>query len=347
VRRVSALANFMDIGVLLLGADQRLEFSNAAARELLGCTNPGDLEQRWDSIKHIVTEATQSSHAAPGDRVDVEMPVNGRSRSLRLEVHRLEDDERGGSLMLVKDRAALEAFETDLRLATQMRGLARVYGALAHELKAPLGAMALNLELLNDALNSDADTDPPLRNRRKRYAEVLREELARLNRSLIAVLNQTTSMGETRERFDLGGLIRDLEALLAPQAKLQQVAIDVQLPEREVPLVGRRDRLKQALLNIATNALEAMPNGGRMDMALDAHDGHATIAIRDTGPGIPPEVLGKMYSMYFTTKTGGTGIGLYVARSVVESDGGDIQVESECSEGTCFTVNFPLAGEKT
>jgi signal transduction histidine kinase len=103
--------------------------------------------------------------------------------------------------------------------------------------------------------------------------------------------------------------------------------------------------LKQAVLNIATNALEAMPNGGRMDMALDAEDGHAALAIRDNGPGIAPEVLSKMYGMYFTTKRGGTGIGLYVTRSVVESHGGDIHVESRRGEGTCFTVNLPLAAE--
>jgi signal transduction histidine kinase len=347
-RRVSALASFMDVGVLLLGADRRLEFANAAARELLGCTNPGDLEQRWGGMRHILVEALDRSDAAQsGARVDVEMPVNGSSRNLRLELHRPEDDERGGYLVLVKDRELLEAFETDLRLATQMRGLARVYGALAHELKAPLGAMALNLELLNEALNTDADSDTALHDRRKRYATVLREELARLNRSLISVLDQTTSMSEVRERFDLRALVRDLEALLAPQAKLQHVDVEIQLPDREIPLAGHRDRLKQALLNIATNALEAMPNGGRMGLALDAQNGHARVEIRDSGDGIPPEVLGKIYSMYFTTKSAGTGIGLYVSRSVVESHGGDIQVESRHGEGTCFTVTLPLAPEGT
>jgi signal transduction histidine kinase len=346
-RRVSALASFMDVGVLLLGPEQRLEFANAAARELLGCITPGDLEQRWDGMRHILTEALQRAAAGEsGARVDVALPIDDHIRNLRLELHRPEEDERGGYLVLVKDRELLEAFETDLRLATQMRGLARVYGALAHELKAPLGAMAINLELLNDALRTDAGDSADLRDRRQRYADVLREELARLNRSLVSVLNQTTSMNEARERFDLCGLVRDLDALLAPQAKLQHVELDIRLPEREVSLAGHRDRLKQALLNIATNALEAMPDGGQLGVALDAENGHATLSIRDSGPGIPPEVLSKMYSMYFTTKSGGTGIGLYVARSVVESHGGEIQVDSCGGEGTCFRVNLPLVHEE-
>jgi signal transduction histidine kinase len=243
---------------------------------------------------------------------------------------------------LVKDRELLEAFETDLRLATQMRGLARVYGALAHELKAPLGAMSLNLELLRDALATDAEGDPEARVREQRYANVLHAELERLNRSLVAILNQSMSLAETREPFELCDLMHDLNTLLAPQAKQQQVALEMRLPDKSVRLAGQRDRLKQALLNIATNALEAMPDGGRLGMSLEAEDGRVHIAIRDSGPGIAPESMAKIYGMYFTTKSGGTGIGLYVARSVVEAHGGSIEVDSQPGKGTCFMVSLPL-----
>lgn len=347
-RRISALANFMDVGVLLLGADWRLDFANATARELLGLGDTVELEVQWKSIQEIIESALRHpSHDRMAEaRADIEVPVSNRPRRLRLELHCPGDDEHAGYLVLVKDRDFLEAFETDLRLATQMRSLARVYGALAHELKAPLGAMAINLELLNDALRSDTPEDPPLRERRKRYAEVLREELARLNRSLISVLNQATSLNESPERLDLRELLRDLESLLAPQAKQQRVSLQVDLPEMPVPFVGLRDRLKQALLNLATNALDVMPDGGRMELALTTRNGHATVAIRDTGPGMAPEIVQKIYNMYFTTKAGGTGIGLYVTRSVVESHGGDIQVESQPGQGTCFRVTFPLADQE-
>lgn len=347
-RRVSALANFMDVGVLLLAADRRLEFANAAARSLLGSENAGDLEQRWNSLTPLLDDVLDRTAQSPtgSARADLIVPVNAGSRHLRFELHRPEDDEHGGYLVLVKDRELLDAFETDLRLASQMRGLARVYGALAHELKAPLGAMALNLEMLNDALQTD-EGDPAVRDRQQRYAEVLRDELARLNRSLVSVLSQTTSISDTQEPFDLRELIRDLEALLAPQAKQQRVALDVQLPGQEVRLVGHRDRLKQALLNIASNGLEAMPQGGRMDVALDRCNGSAMITIRDSGTGIAPELLGNIFSMYFTTKTGGSGIGLYVARSVVESHDGSIQVDSTRGKGTCFSITLPLTSTET
>jgi len=343
-RRISALADFIDVGVLLLGADRKVEFANATARELFGCTNAADFEERWSSMRTTFEQILD--HSAPGRatgaRADIEVPINGRPRRLRVELHRPADAEHEGYLVLVKDRELLEAYETDLRQASQMRGLARVYGALAHELKAPLGAMTLNLELLNDALHAEPDSEPNLRGRQQRYAHVLREELARLNRSLLSVLNQTTSLSEARGRFDLRELLRDLETLLGPQAKQQRVVLDVQLPEVQCSLVGLRDRLKQALLNIATNALEAMPDGGRMDVSLATQDGHATVTIRDTGPGMAPDVAGKIYNMYFTTKSGGTGIGLYVARSVVESHGGNIEVESQCGHGSTFLITLPL-----
>jgi len=116
----------------------------------------------------------------------------------------------------------------------------------------------------------------------------------------------------------------------------------VQRQGQPVCIVGHRDRLKQAFLNITTNALDAMPDGGRLNLVLATQDRHATLAIRDTGPGMSAEVVRKIYNMHFTTKAGGTGIGLYVARSIIEAHGGDIQVDSEPGHGTCFQVQLPL-----
>ncbi|MFN8627918.1 MAG: ATP-binding protein [Candidatus Binatia bacterium] len=340
-RRMGALANFLDVGVLLLGPGGTVDFANATARELLACQAMPALSARWRGVKDTIEAALGRplEAGAAGARADVDVPLAGDTRRLRVELHCPGDDERAGYLVMLKDRDFLDAFETDLRLATQMRSLARIYGALAHELRAPLGAMAINLELLHAAVRSDGA--PDLQARQQRYTDVLREELARLNRSLLVVLNQTTSLNADRGRFDLEEILRDLESLLAAQAQQQHVTLEVQPPGPPVRVVGQRDRLKQALLNIATNALDAMPDGGRLALALAANDRHVTLAIRDTGPGMSAEVMGKIYDMHFTTKTGGTGIGLYVARSIIESHGGDIQVTSTLGEGTCFRVQLP------
>jgi signal transduction histidine kinase len=345
-KRINALGNVMDVGVILSAANYTVEFANRAARELLGCNSAGDLHARWMELQSALAAGLDNGGLpVPPPPVDVDVSANEQVRHLRLEVHRAGEDTREGFVVLIKDRDLLEAFETDLRLATHMRGLARVYGALAHELRAPLAAMGLNLELLHDALNTDDEEVPDIVERRRRYAAVLREELARLNRSLIAVLNQTATLDERRQRLDVCELLRDIEALLSPQAAHQRVALTVELPDFPVAVTGHRDRLKQALLNLAVNSLEVMPDGGRMHVSVASEGGHAVIAVRDSGPGIPPEILDKIYRMHFTTKDGGTGIGLYVARSVVEAHGGDINVDDDPSRGTCFRVRLPLSIE--
>ena len=339
-RGFATLMKVMDVGVILVGRDQVLDFANAPARELLGCPAPNELERRWHGFRALLDERLTDTNAE-GTRLDLEVPHEGRAASLRIEVYPRDEDDGEGRLILVKSREMLDALENELRLAIQMRGFARFYMAFAHDLKAPLNAMVLNLELLKGTFGAEATGDPQLKERRERYVAVLREEVARLDRYLRTILTQAAPASESLQQFDVRELIQDLATLLGPQAKQQHVVLDTQLPDESIRLTGHRDRLKQAMLNIAINALESMPDGGRMTLELSAKDARARIAIRDSGPGIAPELLGQIYGMHFTTKNGGTGIGLYVARSVVESYGGEIRVESEVGRGTCFAVELP------
>jgi signal transduction histidine kinase len=274
------------------------------------------------------------------DKIDLDLAAT----RLRIEVFRLADGEdREGSLLLIRSRESIEALENELRLAIQMRGFARFYMAMAHDLKAPLNAMVMNLELLRRVLPQGDDFAPEAKEKSRRYIEVLASEIARLDRQLRMVLQQAVTVRAPKvERFDLRELIDDLSTLLGPQARHQHVTLDAHLPDADVAFSGQRDRLKQALLNIAINALEAMPKGGQMTMSLEQHNGEACIRFIDSGPGIPPELLKNIYQMHFTTKDGGTGIGLYVARSVVESHGGQIDVETDPGKGTRFEVRLPL-----
>jgi signal transduction histidine kinase len=342
-RRLNALATFMDSGVLLLRGDRTIEYANATACDLLECPGLMECEGVWETVRPQLDAALDGAvGAGTAARIDIDLPVDGATRRMRFDVHRAGDEAHEGYLVLVKDRDLIEAFETDLRLATQMRGLAGAYGALAHEIRAPLGAMALNLELLDDTVRRDTGDDADTRARQRRYTSVLRQELERLNRSLVAVLSQTTALRDARETLDVVGLIRDVATLLGPQAAHQRVEFDARLPAGPVWLSGHRDRLKQAFLNLATNALEAMPAGGRLSVEVEPQNGRVSVALRDTGPGIPADLLGKIFNMYYTTKDGGTGIGLHVARSVVEAHGGEIEVDTRPGAGTCFRVSLPV-----
>ena len=175
--------------------------------------------------------------------------------------------------------------------------------------------------------------------------EILREELARLSRILQTMLERKEALEMVRQRFDLREVIREIVVLLAPQARGQRVELRILLPDSAVWLHGYRDRIKQALLNIAINGLEAMPGGGRLELDLGAGDTELSVKITDTGPGIPDDVLEAVEQLYFTTKSEGSGIGLYVARMVIESHGGEMAIRSRTGSGTAITVTLPLRSE--
>ena len=157
-RRLGALMKAMNVGVLLLGKGKDLDFANPPARELFGCPEPEELERRWPEISARLDGVLKEEQVSR--QVDVDVPVNGETRRLRLELYRLDEPDAEGYLVLVKNRDSLSALEKELGLAMQMRGLARFYKAFAHDLKAPLNAMVMNLELLKETLREQDGEDP-------------------------------------------------------------------------------------------------------------------------------------------------------------------------------------------
>jgi signal transduction histidine kinase len=200
--------------------------------------------------------------------------------------------------------------------------------------------MMIHLDLLRESLARSGAAGEG-REAEQNYMVVLRQELERLNRSLSEVLTQALPTPDQRNRFDLREALQELGTLLAPQARRQGVHFEMRMPEASVELVGYRDRLKQSFLNIAVNALEAMPAGGRMGVEMQTLESAVTVRISDTGPGIPEEVLARIYERDFTTKGTGSGIGLYVARALVEMHGGEIHVDSH-ERGTMVEVRLPI-----
>ncbi|MBV8200777.1 MAG: hypothetical protein JOZ15_09150, partial [Acidobacteria bacterium] len=312
-QRLDTLSMLMDLGVVLVSPTRELDFANLRARELLGCAGPAELERHWPEILPLLEPALQPAPRRAG-RLNPDVVVPGGPRALRCVAYTVAEEERQSFLLLLRDRIVLDALETDLLLASQLRALTRVYSAVTHELKAPLNAMVLNLELLQDALRRGEGAREAEQS--EQYLDVLREELARLERSLDALLTETTPAGRRHEEFDVRAMVREIERLLTPQARLQRVTLAAHLPERAVLIAGQRDRLKQAILNVAINALEAMADGGTLELRLEARAEQAEVLITDSGPGIPEELRPRIFDLHFTTKTSGSGIGLYVARSI-------------------------------
>lgn len=224
------------------------------------------------------------------------------------------------------DAAVQEGLEADLRLASQMRSLAQIAPAVAHDLRAPINAMVFNIEILKETIASGRGAEPGGKERQLRYVNVLREELTRLHKSLEIFLSFISPRGDRNETLDLRELVEELAALLVAPARKQQVQVEADLPDGKVPVEGNRYFLRQALLHLSLATLAGVPRQGTLAVRLKRQDGAARIRIDGRpGPDSPaaPEVSGPAPGFDLQPSAGGTLAQLWVARAIVAAHGGE------------------------
>jgi len=227
--------------------------------------------------------------------------------------------------MIVKDRQIMQS--------EKLASLGRLAAGIAHEIRNPLGVISGSAETL---LKQD---DPETRREMARY---IMEETERINSMISNFLHFARPKEPELQRCNLVDLLSSMLQLITPEARSRNVEIVKKIPHE--PLVARIDReqIRQALMNIILNALEAMPQGGVCRVAL-TKNGRDRVMIRlsDTGPGISKEVVSRVFDPFFTTKDRGTGLGLSIAHTIVEKHGGTISVRTRAGKGTTFSVNLP------
>jgi signal transduction histidine kinase len=221
------------------------------------------------------------------------------------------------------------------RDASQMRSaMSSIARGVAHEFKNPLNAIALRLELLRgrvaeEAPEAESDID------------VLSQEVARLDRVVKTFLDLSRPLTLERAAVQAGQLASDVMELVQPEA--EQLGIETELVQSQEPVIvwADEDLLRQALLNVVKNALDAMPGGGRLRVTVARRPGEGEIAVSDTGPGIPKEIRDRIFDPYFTTKVRGSGIGLALTMRALQLHGGAVEVESEPGQGSTFRLRLP------
>ncbi|MDQ3731751.1 MAG: HAMP domain-containing histidine kinase [Pseudomonadota bacterium] len=340
--RPNAVANIFEVGVILIGPQGAPEYMNESAKRIFIGDRPEDFDTRFAKLRAELDGAIGQRCRPRGvaGTTHIEMTdATGVSRRLRVELHALDLGDTQGCLLIIKDCDLLDAMDENLRAATRARSLSRLYAAAAHDLKAPLNAMSLQLELLRRGLDT---TEAEVSRRLRHHVHVLTQEMQHLNRLLSSLLEQGAPTAEGRAVVNLTSLINELLTLLTPQARSQRVTLDVEPAEHAICVFGNPAQLKQALLNVTLNALECVPDGGHVDIHLSTDSATASVVISDDGPGIPVALLNSIFDMHFTTKKTGAGIGLYVARAVAESHGGEIRVDSQLGAGSTFTISLPL-----
>jgi len=209
----------------------------------------------------------------------------------------------------------------------------------AHEIKNPLSTIALNVQLLQEDWQNAAT---PREQRTLKRLGVLQREIARLTHLLDDFLRYARTRDLQPQPCPINQVVQEVLDFIAPQAARQKIEIRAGLAP-DLPVAQADPKLlKQAILNLVLNAQDAMPNGGEL-LAQTLREGDLIrIDITDTGVGIPPNHLGKIFNVYFTTKEDGSGFGLPTTRRIAELHGGTIEVQSELHRGSRFTLRIPL-----
>lgn len=220
------------------------------------------------------------------------------------------------------------------------RELGQLVGGLAHEIKNPLSTMNVNLQLLREDL---ARGGPPDKQRCLRRLDSMRGESDRLREILDDFLRFAGKYELDFEKVDLRNVVEELTDFFSAQAEASHVLLRTTLPETPVPARVDVGLIKQAVLNLMINAVQAMSEGGELLVRVSTARGKGQVEVTDTGPGMDAETRSRIFDAYWSTRKGGTGLGLPTTRRIVREHDGNIRVDSEPGKGTRFIIELPMA----
>jgi signal transduction histidine kinase len=231
-----------------------------------------------------------------------------------------------------------ESSATVQRLMDQYTEIARLAGGLAHEIKNPLSTIRLNMELLAEDLG---EAQTPVQRRAAKRIDIVRRECQRLQSLLDDFLNFAKVRRLHLEPTDLNHQIDDVLDFFEPEAEEAGVEI-VRYLDADLPrLMIDREAFRQALLNLIINAKQAMPDGGQLIVRTAALGDTVALYLIDTGCGMDERTASRMFEAFFSTKPGGSGLGLPTTQKIIAALGGRISVQSELGRGTQFTIELP------
>jgi signal transduction histidine kinase len=327
----------IDDAVLLLDSAGIVRFSNDDAQGRLGLPAGGLAQGKALSAligeSHPLVRVVRTARAAGTELRDVAIEEGrGRHKSrLLVSIFPLGGDSaRAGQLVIVRDLDPVQRLESVVDNSERLARLGGVFSGVAHQIRNPLNAITLELELLSQ----DARQSRPVEDR----VHAVREEMSRIDQVIEALM-----------RFMRPGLLKiervaanDLVSEVARSVNEPLVKVRCELDPAAAFVKGDRAVLMEALRNIVQNSIDAMPEGGSLTLTTGLVDGFVDLSISDTGQGIAPEHIDNIFQLYFTTKKNGNGVGLPLAMRAVDLHGGTLNIDSKLNEGTSVRIRLPI-----
>jgi PAS domain S-box-containing protein len=298
--------------------------------EILG----SNVEQIFDDttkLGQIVLDAFALHEGFPARTLEL-----GQNRKVQISIDFISEGGRAiGTLLTMRDAESVRRIENEIELSRRLAAIGRLTSGVAHEVKNPINAIVIHLEILRERmLQMDPET--------KRHMDIISSEFQRLDRVVKTLVDFSRPMELRLEETDLRSIGDEVVALASPEAAQLGVTVEHERSPKPMPTRVDEDLVKQALLNVVLNGIQAMHNGGTLTVRSYTTGENGTIEVRDQGTGIPPEVRDKIFNLYFTTKTKGSGIGLAMTYRVLQLHNGALEFESEVGKGTTFRLVLPL-----
>jgi PAS domain S-box-containing protein len=331
------MGNLQD-GLMLFTSDSRVVLVSASVerflgrprRELLGRTVK-EIFTRDSSLGALVLDGFQLRHPIAQREVE-------SSNTKRVQVSLDFIQEKGspiGALLTLRDAESVRRIQDEIELSRQMSASGRTTRGVAHEVKNPINAIVLHLQLLQTKLQQiDPDT--------RRHMDIIGNEIHRLDRVVQILVDFTRPRDLRLEEIDLRRLLEDVIMLATPDTEQHGVSVKRRLGAEPLGVKVDVDVMKQAILNVIINGMQAMPQGGTLTISARREQDNVITEIRDQGVGIPHELQEKIFELYFTTRKGGSGIGLAQTYQALQWHYGSIDFETVEGQGTTFRLCLPL-----
>ena len=348
---VGALDRLED-AVLLLGRRSEVVFCNQAAARLLDQPAERLTGRPLDAVLpggHPLLPVASALLGA--GRTERRRPIHldgggaaAAPRELVVSAYRLPSPEgAGGGVLVLQDLEPVRTVESLVSYSQKLAALGRITSSVAHEIRNPLNAMRIHLEVLRTRLRAAAE-GASLAPEIAEPTEVIAKEIRRLDRVVDGFLRFMRAQDLRLEPLEVSALLADVGRLSGPEAARAGVRIVLDASQ-DVPLITGDDALlRQALTNLVQNAIQAMPDGGALTLASRAlPDGGVELRVSDQGVGIAPEDVERIFRLYYTTRSEGSGIGLSLVYRIVQLHDGRIDVDSSLGKGTTMILTLPAA----
>jgi signal transduction histidine kinase len=339
----------LDDGLILFTQDARAVLISPAVEKFLGAPADQFLGRAATEIfpaDHPLRRALRfaGERLQPVENADLELAESvapGGPHRISITVQAVPEagatsPDDWGALVTLRDLESRDRIGSELELSERLSSLARITAGVAHEVKNPLNSMRLWLENLKESLPANSEVS-------FQAVRVLDNEIDRLDRVVKRFLDFTRPVEMHMEDISLAEVLSGVIELARPQTERANVKVKMQLAGDLPATRGDQELLRQAVLNLVLNAVEAMKDGGVLSITLERRGENAVILVKDTGKGIPPEQRMRVFQLFFTTRKGGSGLGLATAFRIVQLHNGSIDFVSEVGRGTEFRIELPFA----